>query len=108
MHTNRLATFQRGENLSLEEQEQIMRVIHKAEYLDHIEQERIGSVRLLLSLITWFLSAVLFFFSYVWFLSAVHFFFFICVLPCSGSKRMEILESMQCSSTLFIPQGAMP
>ncbi|XP_070184114.1 rab effector Noc2-like [Littorina saxatilis] len=37
-----MATFQRGENLSLEEQEQIMRVINKAEYLDHVEQERIG------------------------------------------------------------------
>ncbi|XP_070203973.1 rabphilin-3A-like [Littorina saxatilis] len=42
VHTNRMATFQRGENLSLEEQEQIMRVINKAEYLDHVEQERIG------------------------------------------------------------------
>lgn len=42
VHTNRLASFQRGENLSLEEQEQIMRVISKAEYLDHVEQERIG------------------------------------------------------------------
>lgn len=42
VHTNRLASFNRGENLSLEEQEQIMRVINKAEYLDHVEQERIG------------------------------------------------------------------
>lgn len=42
MHTNRLASFQRGENLSLEEQEQIMRVINRAEYIDHVEQERIG------------------------------------------------------------------
>ncbi|PVD31713.1 hypothetical protein C0Q70_07131 [Pomacea canaliculata] len=42
VHTNRLASFQRGENLSLEEQEQIMRVINRAEYIDHVEQERIG------------------------------------------------------------------
>lgn len=42
VHTNRMGSFQRGENLSMEEQEQIMRVINKADYLDHVEQERVG------------------------------------------------------------------
>ncbi|KAL8613191.1 hypothetical protein ACOMHN_043000 [Nucella lapillus] len=42
VHTNRMASFQRGDNLTMEEQEQIMGVISKAEYLDQSEQERIG------------------------------------------------------------------
>ncbi|XP_076453214.1 rabphilin-3A-like isoform X2 [Babylonia areolata] len=42
VHTNRMGSFQRAENLSMEEQEQIMRVIHKADYLDQVEQERVG------------------------------------------------------------------
>lgn len=42
VHTNKLSTFHRGDQLSMEEQEHIMNVIAKADYLDQVEQERIG------------------------------------------------------------------
>ncbi|GFR91797.1 rab effector Noc2 [Elysia marginata] len=43
VHTNRQGNFSsRSDNLSLEEQEQILRVINRAEYLEGVEQERIG------------------------------------------------------------------
>ncbi|XP_065934669.1 double C2-like domain-containing protein beta isoform X4 [Magallana gigas] len=42
VHTNKLSTFHKGDQLSMEEQEHIMNVIAKADYLDQVEQERIG------------------------------------------------------------------
>ncbi len=42
VHTNKMAAFKKVEQLSIEEQEQIMRVIQKADHLENIEQERIG------------------------------------------------------------------
>lgn len=43
VHTNKMqTTFRRGDQLSAEEQDQIMRVIKKAEMLEHHEMERIG------------------------------------------------------------------
>ncbi|KAK3086805.1 hypothetical protein FSP39_023732 [Pinctada imbricata] len=42
VHTNKLASFQRTDHLSMEEQEHIMNVIAKADYLEQVEQERIG------------------------------------------------------------------
>ncbi|XP_064612197.1 rabphilin-3A-like isoform X2 [Liolophura sinensis] len=42
VHTNKLQTFHKNDQMSLEEQEQIMNVILKAEYLEQVEQERIG------------------------------------------------------------------
>ncbi|KAH9515019.1 Rab effector Noc2 [Bulinus truncatus] len=42
VHTNKIGNFSRPEHLTLEEQEQILRVITRAEYLEGIEQERIG------------------------------------------------------------------
>ncbi|BFZ18785.1 hypothetical protein BsWGS_21822 [Bradybaena similaris] len=42
VHTNRMGNFTRPDQLSLEEQEQILNVINRAEYLEGVEQERIG------------------------------------------------------------------
>ncbi|XP_055863040.1 rabphilin-3A-like isoform X1 [Biomphalaria glabrata] len=42
VHTNKIGNFNRPEHLSLEEQEQILRVITRAEYLEGVEMERIG------------------------------------------------------------------
>ncbi|CAG5122542.1 unnamed protein product, partial [Candidula unifasciata] len=42
VHTNRMGNFTRPDQLSLEEQEQILNVINRAEFLEGIEQERIG------------------------------------------------------------------
>ncbi|XP_041349378.1 double C2-like domain-containing protein beta isoform X1 [Gigantopelta aegis] len=42
VHTSRLGQFQKSDQLTLEEQEHIMRVISRAEYLEQVEQERIG------------------------------------------------------------------
>ncbi|XP_060067821.1 rabphilin-3A-like isoform X3 [Ylistrum balloti] len=42
VHTNRLGMFNKGDNLSIDEQEHIMNVICKADFLERNEQERIG------------------------------------------------------------------
>ncbi|XP_048728478.1 rabphilin-3A-like isoform X3 [Ostrea edulis] len=42
VHTNKLSTFHKVDQLNMEEQEHIMNVIAKADYLDQVEQERIG------------------------------------------------------------------
>ena len=42
VHTNKQAAFKKPVSLSAEEQEQIVRVMQKAEMLEQIEQERIG------------------------------------------------------------------
>ncbi|XP_064647761.1 rabphilin-3A-like isoform X2 [Lineus longissimus] len=42
VHTNKQAQFKKSDNLSCEEQEQIMNVIQKADMLEQVEQERIG------------------------------------------------------------------
>ena len=42
VHTNKFATFNRQDQLSLDEQEQIMGVIKRAEQLEKGEMERIG------------------------------------------------------------------
>ncbi|XP_074640425.1 rabphilin-3A-like [Tubulanus polymorphus] len=42
VHTNKMTTFKKQDQLSCDEQEQIMRVIQRAEMLEQIEQERIG------------------------------------------------------------------
>ncbi|KAL5017555.1 hypothetical protein ScPMuIL_007144 [Solemya velum] len=42
VHTNRLATFHKNNNLSMEEQEQILNVIERADFLEQVEQERVG------------------------------------------------------------------
>lgn len=42
VHTNKLNSYQKNDQLSLDEQEQIMRVINRADYLESVEQERIG------------------------------------------------------------------
>ena len=44
VHTNRLNLGQQSHILSLEEQDQIVRVISKADALDRVEQLRIGCV----------------------------------------------------------------
>ena len=42
VHTEKFTKFNKGDQLSMEEQDHIMNVISKAEYLDQVEQERIG------------------------------------------------------------------
>lgn len=42
VHTNKFSSFQRVQQLSMEEQEQIMNVIARADMLEEVEQERIG------------------------------------------------------------------
>ena len=42
VHTNKLSSFHKNDQLSGDEQEHIMNVIAKAEYLEQVEQERIG------------------------------------------------------------------
>lgn len=42
VHTNKFSSFQKSQHLSAEEQEQIMNVIQKADFLECKEQERIG------------------------------------------------------------------
>ena len=42
MHTNKMVAFRKNNQLSVDEQEQIMRVIQKAEFLEQVEMERIG------------------------------------------------------------------
>ena len=44
VHTNKQTAFKQPVNLTPEEQEQIVRVIRKADMLEQIEQERIGYV----------------------------------------------------------------
>lgn len=44
VHTNKTHTFHKNEGLSDMEQEQIMRVIKRAETLESVEQERVGLV----------------------------------------------------------------
>ena len=44
VHTNKQTAFKKPVNLTPEEQEQIVRVIRKADMLEQIEQERIGYV----------------------------------------------------------------
>ena len=48
VHTNKFASFSRGGQLSADEQDQIMRVIKKAEMLEHVEMQRIGYVVVIL------------------------------------------------------------
>lgn len=42
VHTNKFSSFQRVQQLSMEEQEAIMNVIARADMLEEVEQERIG------------------------------------------------------------------
>ena len=42
VHTNKLGSFNKSSQLSLEEQEQIMLVIKRAETVEETEMERIG------------------------------------------------------------------
>lgn len=42
VHTEKFTKFNKGDQLSMEEQDHIMNVISKAEYLEQTEQERIG------------------------------------------------------------------
>ena len=42
MHTSKVAAFRKSDQLSVDEQEQIMRVIQKADMLEQTEMERIG------------------------------------------------------------------
>lgn len=42
VHTEKFTKFNKGDQLSMEEQDHIMNVISKAEYLEQVEQERIG------------------------------------------------------------------
>ncbi|CAI9715995.1 double C2-like domain-containing protein beta isoform X1 [Octopus vulgaris] len=41
-HTNRFTQFRKDDQLSVDEQEQILNVISRAEFMDNVEQERIG------------------------------------------------------------------
>ena len=42
VHTNKFSSFQRVQQLTIDEQEQIMNVIARADMLEEVEQERIG------------------------------------------------------------------
>ncbi|XP_071181463.1 rabphilin-3A-like isoform X2 [Mytilus galloprovincialis] len=42
VHTEKFTKFNKGEQLSMEEQDHIMNVISKSEYIEQVEQERIG------------------------------------------------------------------
>ncbi|GAB1597616.1 rabphilin-3A-like [Argonauta hians] len=41
-HTNKVTQFRKDDQLSVDEQEQILNVISRAEFMDNVEQERIG------------------------------------------------------------------
>ncbi|CAE1269120.1 RPH3A [Acanthosepion pharaonis] len=42
IHTNRYSQFRKSDQLSIDEQEQILNVIARAEFIENVEQERIG------------------------------------------------------------------